>query len=1269
MRPHTLRRLLSPGAQARGHLRWRPLVLAALALGVLCTPIQAQLSPLNPTVDQGEAFAFSFTEGTCSDTPSSSGEWSYSTTGPSGGEFGSTGHWYQVANCVTMGLAAPYVPGTYQFTMLQGGEPVASTTITVNPIVITISGPQQLPQYAIGNYSATVTGIVPTENGVAWFVYPNTLMLTPNGSTVSVSSGGTAGTYDLVASSTWEPSVYQTFALTVLPPPVTTISPASAVTTAGVYVNFSASVINASNQNVLWYTNDPNGGVNATGNGSTASYFHRAGTPGGQFYVQAQSYQEGNQARAPVTVVTLAVLPAAITVLPGTAQQFAAELIASEQATQWSTTVPGATISNGLLQVPANAAAGTYTVQAETVGAPNATGIATVTIASTIPVTGVVVSPARSVIDSGQQEPFTAVVEGQNGEPHPNQAVTWSISGPASAAIAANGLFTAPAVPGVYIVTATSVADATQSGAATVTVGEDLMILPSSASLAPGASQTFAAQVSGVTTPAVTWSVEEGAAGGSISPAGVYIAPATPGVYHVIALSSSAGETVQGIATVVVGASPQIAVTVSPPEAAVAPGGMQAFTATVEGSADTTVVWSASAGTIDATGLFTAPSSYGTVTITAASHANPQVQASATAVISNPGGSQAFQYDANGNLLSDGMRTYEWDAENRLTAINFGTQRSEFAYDGLGRRALITELLNGALRSSRHYVYIGDQIVEETDATTAPASNPPSFGNFDSINCTQLVGWAWSSAQPSTPISVDVYDGSTKIASTLASAFRSDVRQAGAGNGNHGFYFPTPAALKTGAQHTVTVKLGGTTTSIGTQTVTCHTPDWGGWFDEADCTQLAGWVWDAYEPNSPINVDIYDGSTLIATQLAGTFRQDLLTAGAGNGDHGFYLPTPVSLKTGTTHAISIRPSGTTTQEGNTLSMSCPAPSYQGNFDSADCTQLVGWAWDANQPNAALNVDIYDGATLLATVEANTFRQDLLNASKGNGYHGFTFSSPSLYTGSTHSLSVTYSGTTILLGESPRSIACPSEDILARFWSGGMQYGGASYYFSYDHLGSIREVTDINGNVLARYDYDPYGRQIINQGAATEFGYGGYYYHQPSGLSLTKYRAYDPDLGRWDSRDPIGEIGGLNLYEYSRDDPSDLSDPQGLIPQPPASYPRPPGWNSSWQWRYPEGISKKCTPRWFDPEGGEWHWHGADRWHDTGHWDYNPWKTWNTKWQNLPVDGPAPAPTPEPSPVPWWRSLPDLVPDPLPVILNPCLFVPLLCLPEGKPIHA
>src|SRR5437870_504283 len=68
------------------------------------------------------------------------------------------------------------------------------------------------------------------------------------------------------------------------------------------------------------------------------------------------------------------------------------------------------------------------------------------------------------------------------------------------------------------------------------------------------------------------------------------------------------------------------------------------------------------------------------------------------------------------------------------------------------------------------------------------------------------------------------------------------------------------------------------------------------------------------------------------------------------------------------------------------------PIYQGRHDGAGCNTIQGWAWDANNPSSTVNVDIYDGNTLIATAPANMYREDLLNA-LGSPNHGFSFYTP------------------------------------------------------------------------------------------------------------------------------------------------------------------------------------------------------------------------------------------------------------------------------------
>jgi RHS repeat-associated protein len=101
----------------------------------------------------------------------------------------------------------------------------------------------------------------------------------------------------------------------------------------------------------------------------------------------------------------------------------------------------------------------------------------------------------------------------------------------------------------------------------------------------------------------------------------------------------------------------------------------------------------------------------------------------------------------------------------------------------------------------------------------------------------------------------------------------------------------------------------------------------------------------------------------------------------------------------------------------------------------------------------------------------------------------------------------------------------SNTVTKEFFAQGEQIGGSAYYYTRDHLGSVREMTDRTGAIQARYDYDPYGRTRLVQGTmASDFQYAGYYAHAPSGLNLTLFRAYDPNTAKWLARDPMGEMG-------------------------------------------------------------------------------------------------------------------------------------------------
>jgi RHS repeat-associated protein len=126
----------------------------------------------------------------------------------------------------------------------------------------------------------------------------------------------------------------------------------------------------------------------------------------------------------------------------------------------------------------------------------------------------------------------------------------------------------------------------------------------------------------------------------------------------------------------------------------------------------------------------------------------------------------------------------------------------------------------------------------------------------------------------------------------------------------------------------------------------------------------------------------------------------------------------------------------------------------------------------------------------------------------------------------------------------------SNSVTKRYYPQGTQVGSTNYYYTRDHLGSVREMTDNSGVVQVRYDYDPYGRRTKVTGSLdADFGFTGHYFHQPSGLHLALYRAYDADLGRWISRDPLylaELLQGPSLYAYIGNNPANFSDPTGEL---------------------------------------------------------------------------------------------------------------------------
>lgn len=193
------------------------------------------------------------------------------------------------------------------------------------------------------------------------------------------------------------------------------------------------------------------------------------------------------------------------------------------------------------------------------------------------------VSPSTEQLPPGASSRFSALVTGTA-----EGRVTWGVVEVGGGTIDPAGVYTAPATVGDYHVRATSVADARAFGEALVRVrapAVTVTVTPSPAAVDACRTVQLTATVQNAANRSVTWSVQEGAAGGTVSATGLYTAPQAPATYHVVA--TSVQDPTRSAVVAVTVSQHVLGVTVSPPSVDLAPGQTQQFTATVTSTCGT----------------------------------------------------------------------------------------------------------------------------------------------------------------------------------------------------------------------------------------------------------------------------------------------------------------------------------------------------------------------------------------------------------------------------------------------------------------------------------------------------------------------------------------------------------------------------------------------------------------------------------------------------------------------------------------------------------
>ena len=396
------------------------------------------------------------------------------------------------------------------------------------------------------------------------------------------------------------------------------------------------------------------------------------------------------------TAVTATVLNAT-----NTAVTWSVNGIAGGKAQVGTISAGGLFLAPGILPSPP-----TVDVQAASVADPSKTAQVVITILSDVSVS---LSPSSAATELGAQQTFqTAILSAGN----PSGGVTWALngagcSGPACGAVTATGTFTAPQnlpSPPTLTISAASLADPSKKAIATITVTSNFTFtLTGPSSIAAGASASLAATLTPVPNsnpnPAISWSISgtgcSGASCGTIGAAGsgaaaTYTAPTTiPSPPSVTVTATPVAAPLKSASiTLAITSAPIVTVVLAPTVATLSINDRQTFTAQVQNSSNTNVVWnvngvaggnsalgrvcvvgsnpcqtvtSANAGSVD----YVAPSavpSPNPVTLSAISQADPTKSASSTitiiphvvvsvsppSVTLAPGASQAFTAQVSG---------------------------------------------------------------------------------------------------------------------------------------------------------------------------------------------------------------------------------------------------------------------------------------------------------------------------------------------------------------------------------------------------------------------------------------------------------------------------------------------------------------------------------------------------------------------------------------------------------------------------------------------
>jgi RHS repeat-associated protein len=476
-----------------------------------------------------------------------------------------------------------------------------------------------------------------------------------------------------------------------------------------------------------------------------------------------------------------------------------------------------------------------------------------------------------------------------------------------------------------------------------------------------------------------------------------------------------------------------------------------------------------------------------------------------------------YAYDANGNLTSitdpngtatltvgDGTTTRTYDHADRLTGIGYSdsTPAVSYSYDAVGNTTAMSDGLGSV-------AYTYDNLGRLTTATRG--SDTLNYGYDAASNIT-------SRSYPGGPATTYAYDASEQMISAATGGNTTTYAYDPAGN-LITTNLPSSNGYVEGRSYDAAGRLIDVKNSVGGSTL----------------SEFAAVLDPVGNPTSIIRSGRAPSTTTYSYDVSDRLTQVCYQTNCPNGTDPYISWTYDKVGNRLTET---RPSGATTYTYNSGDELTQAGSVGYTYD-VDGNQLTSGAKTYSYNVAGQMTSVNDGTTSTAyAYDGNGLRA---SSSTGTASTSFIWDTNSLDGTPQVALERDASGSTI------RAYTYGLRRI-------SMISGGSPFYYHYDTLGSVANVTNAAGATQWTYAYDPFGAtktatQNDPSAPANPMQFAGEY-NDPSGLYNLRARQYDPMTGRMLAVDPAHDSPGgvaISEYIYAIDGPTVRTDPTGLRP--------------------------------------------------------------------------------------------------------------------------